>query len=94
MKTKKKKAGRREEEKSGSRLSSVFGRLTAAALVWAYIGLLWLVLKYILIEEINSVETAAFRFLAVYCLGFGFTLISLLALLSHRPAARRKTSRH
>jgi len=61
-------------------------RLIWIPVIWAYIGLLWILVKYLLNNEITPLECAAFRFLAVYCLGLGFTLLVLLGFLIRASA--------
>jgi hypothetical protein len=95
MKKKKKKQKKADRQKAEAARTGPPPQTRYAAGImtaWAYVGLLWLLLKYALPAGTAAVEAASFRFLAVCCLGLGFTVVSSLTLLIHRVKRGGKKS--
>lgn len=75
----------RKKTKSTRSLLPLHIYLSAHICVWLFIILLWFTLKLSLgREQITQIETSSFRFLVVYCLGMGFTVISIIDWITQK----------
>ena len=83
-KQKKKKGEKKQKRPEAPSLSPSYTWLVANIIVWVFIGLLWIAWKTASGPEITYPGKAGFCFLPVYCLGFGFSIVSLLDLIWHR----------